>query len=158
GVSSAATVSSIVSAISGPLDAFYLFDAREHQLEDLVDCNAQVRVRDDGHAVPSRTLDDVLLDPPDVVETVEVLLMWSKSLGAGVADHEVGAVLLLVVDREHALDDESTLDGRQHPRDQVDALEDGRPTFLERPVDRGSDADEDVPRLLQESRDDRILG
>ncbi len=40
----------------------------------------------------------------------------------------------------------------------MDALEHHRPALLERTLDRRADADEHVPRLLEEAGDDRIVG
>src|SRR5207302_6986497 len=43
-------------------------------------------------------------------------------------------------------------------RDQVEAHEDERAALLERPLGRGADADEDVPRLLQEAVLEWVVG
>src|SRR5205823_7399745 len=113
-----------------PSDPLYLFGARQHQFQHGVDGGAHVGVGDDRHAVAPRAPDDVVLDTADVVETVDVLRLRTQAVEPGVADHEVRAVLLLVVDGEHALDDERTVDPGQHPGHEVDALEHHRPALL----------------------------
>src|SRR5438876_1050910 len=132
--SGAEAVSSVVSA-TRPLNRLYLLGACEDELEDRIDGGPEVGVRDHGHVVTLRAADDVVLDAADVVETVEVLGVRPKAFEAGLPDHEVRAVLLLVVDREHALDDEGALDPRKHPGHEVHSLEHHRPTFLEGALD-----------------------
>jgi hypothetical protein len=64
----------------------------------------------------------------------------------------MAGVRLGIRDREHALDDERALDlTREHPRDEVDALQHHRPALLQRPLDGGLDAHEHVARLLEEA-------
>src|SRR5919197_1744117 len=155
GASSA--VESASSTVLATLHPFYLFNACEHQLQHGVDRRADVRVRDDGDAVTPGAANDVILDAPDVVEAVDVLRMRAETVEADVPHHEVRAVLFLVVDREHALHDEGTLDAGEHPWDEMDTLEHHRPAFFERALDRGADADEHVARLLEEAGNDRVL-
>ena len=67
-------------------------------------------------------------------------------------------VRLLVVDREHALHHERVLVGDlEHPRHEVDALEHHRPALVERTVDRRADADEHVPRLVEEALQHEVV-
>ena len=88
----------------------------------------------------------------DLRERAQVLLHRAQALRAGVADPEVARVLVLVGDREHALDDDGALVGaRQRARDEVDALDGDRVALLERPRDHRLDADEHVARLLLEA-------
>ena len=65
---------------------------------------------------------------------------------------------LLVLDREHALHDDGALELDGHePGDEVDALEHHRPALLQRPLERGADADHDVARLVEEAGDGRVV-
>ncbi len=59
---------------------------------------------------------------------------------------------ILVLDRDHALDDERARKlGRDHPGDEMDTLEHERPVLCRRTLERGLDADDDVPRLVEEA-------
>src|SRR5262249_48800081 len=100
-------------APSPPSDPLYLLGAGKHQFEDGVDRRAHVRVRDHRDAMPARAPHDLLLNPPDVVEMVDVFLVRTETVERGVANHEVRAVLLLVLDGQHALDDKRAVDTRQ---------------------------------------------
>ena len=67
-------------------------------------------------------------------------------------------MLVLVLDRQDERADERALHPRwQQPRDEVDTLEDDRPSLLERALDRRVHADEDVARLLEEPGHERIV-
>src|SRR5581483_9954798 len=75
-----------------------------------------------------------------------------------VAREEVRRMLGLVLDREDERADRRALVlDRQQAGDEVDALEDDRPAFLQRTVDRRLHADEDVARLLEEAGDERVV-
>ena len=65
-------------------------------------------------------------------------------------------VRLLALDREHAMHDERVLDRGEHPGHEVDALEHRRPALGERALDGRVDADEDVPRLVEEPVQKRV--
>ena len=64
---------------------------------------------------------------------------------------------VLALDLEHALHGEGALDRRNHAGHEMDALEHHRPALLKRPLDDGADADEDVPRLVQEPGQRRVV-
>src|SRR4029079_2570964 len=93
-----------------PSDPLYLLCAREDELEHLVDRRAHVRLGDHRHAVATGTSHDVVLHAADVVEALDVLLVRPQTVEARIAHHEVRAVLLLVLDRKHTLDDQRALD------------------------------------------------
>ena len=105
----------------------------------------------------SGALDEVVLDLTDLRERVEVLLERTQTLGRLVAHPEVAAVQILVLDRDHALDDECAGVLRaDHAGYEVNALEHGRPPLRRRTLERSVDADEDVPRLIEEAEDGRV--
>ena len=61
------------------------------------------------------------------------------------------------MDREHAVDDERAPQlGRDHPGDEVDALEHHRPALVERALQRGLDAGEHVAGLVEEAEQRRV--
>src|SRR6266540_856072 len=152
--SSATSVGSwTVSATAS--DPLYLLGARVDELEDAPDRRLDAAaVLEHGHGGPFGAPHDVLLDPADVLERLDVLVVVAGAFGREVPDQEVGAVLLHGLDREYALHDECALDRRQHPRNEMHALEHHRPTLLERALDRRTHTDHDVPRLLEKAGDD----
>ena len=80
------------------------------ELHDGSDRELDVAVLDHGNTCPPRLLDDELLDQPDVRQRVEVLVDRPEAVGARVAHPEVRRVHLLLLDREHAVDDQRALD------------------------------------------------
>src|SRR6266542_315824 len=130
--SSATSVGSwTVSATAS--DPLYLLGARVDELEDAADRRLDAAaVLEHGHGGPFGAPHDVLLDPADVLERLDVLVVVAGAFGREVPDQEVGAVLLHGLDREYALHDERALDRRTH-------------------------ADHDVARLLEKAGDDRVL-
>src|SRR6266508_1334985 len=137
-------------------DPLSLLGARVDELEDAADRRLDAAaVLEHGHGGPFGAPHDVLLDPADVLERLDVLVVVAGAFGREVPDQEVGAVLLHGLDREYALHDERALDRRQHPRNEMHAFEHHRPAFLERALDRRTHADHDVARLREpESAED----
>ena len=104
-----------------------------------------------------RAARDVRLDPADVVDPLEVLVHRAAAAGRAVADVEVQPVHVLVGDLEHDVDEQRAVErARDEPGDEVHALEDHRPAFGQRPVQRRVDADADVAALLDEADHRRV--
>ncbi len=88
----------------------------------------------------------------DLGQPVEVLLERALASRRGVADHEVARMLLDGLDPQDRVNEKRALDlGRDEAGDEVDALDRHRPALVERPLDRGLDADEHLPRLVEEA-------
>ena len=130
----------------------------EDELHRLSDRELDVPVLDHRHACLLGPRDDVILNLADVAKRVQVPLERPSAPRGGIAQPEVARVCFHIVDREHELDDERALDlRRDHPGDEVDALEHHRPALLHDSVDRGTDADEHVARLREEAVQDAGL-
>ena len=106
-----------------------------------------------GTLVFSRALDDVVLHPPDVVEARRGTSRPAarprrrrRGSRSGCACSSSSSIASTHCTTSAPLDR-----ARQHPGHEVDALEHHRPALLERPLDRGLDADEHVPRLVEEA-------
>ena len=96
---------------------------------------------------------------PDLGQALHVAVDRPDALGADVAAPEMRRVDLLVVDREHALDDERAVEVHvEHPGHEVDALEHHRPALVERALQRRLDADEHVARLVEEAEQRDVAG
>src|SRR6188508_1588305 len=141
---------------SSPSDALQPVGGAQNELHHGRRRSLTVLVPDHGYVVSLRSLDDVVLQVADVREVVEVLVERAGPFGRDVANPEVARVSVLALDREHALDDERVADRRDHPGHEVHALEHRRPALGEGALDRGVDADEDVPRLVEEPVQQRV--
>jgi len=66
-----------------------------HELDHPIDRPIHIRILDYGNTLTHSPLDQVLLDPPDVAEVVEVLVHRPKAAGHRVTNEEVGSMHFL---------------------------------------------------------------
>ena len=134
-----------------------MIGASQDEIEDVADSAVERVVDNHRDVVPPRTLDEVVLDLPDLRQRVQVLLEWPEPLGRLIPHPEVTPVQVLVLDRHDALDDErARVVGADHPRNEMDTLDDRRPVFRGRAFQSRVNADEHVPRLIEKAENRRV--